>query len=43
MKYSYVFQKGGGVGSILYANESLDITEDVLKALNTEYATKLTK
>lgn len=44
LKYSYVFQKGGATGgSLLYANESLDITNEVLKALNAEYASKTKK
>ena len=40
LHYSYVFQKGGAAGSLLYANDSLDITKDVLRALNAEYASK---
>lgn len=40
LNYSYVLQKGGGVGALLYANENLDITAEVLKALNKEYASK---
>jgi outer membrane protein len=44
MNYSYVFQKGGMVGApLLYADERLDITDDVLKALNIEYAAKTKK
>jgi outer membrane protein len=37
--YSYVlgFQKGGG---ILYANDSLNITKDVIEGLNKEYSEK---
>lgn len=43
LNYSYVFQKGGMAGALLYANDSLDITNDVLKALNAEYAAKVKK
>ena len=42
LKYSYVLS-GGSTGNLLYANDSLDITSAVIKALNTEYASKIKK
>lgn len=40
-KYSYVLPQSAQADILLYANNSLDITEDVIKALNAEYNEKL--
>ncbi|MCB0375423.1 MAG: OmpH family outer membrane protein, partial [Sinomicrobium sp.] len=37
-KYTYIL--GAEAGSVLYGDETRDITEDVLKALNDDYAKK---
>jgi outer membrane protein len=34
--YDYILMKGGGAG-VLYGNKELDVTQDILKALNEEY------
>lgn len=42
LNYSYVLP-GGTTGSLLYANDSLDITKEVIIALNAEYKDKVKK